>query len=337
MILSNNGFSLSVDATTNIVQTTQDATKASKVKFAQTPTDCPYGYHPTIMNGHPTCAKNNEPECPKGQYRPIAGRSPCTDVRTGYFIERVGDISKEIICPRGSSCQGGFKYPCTIGYYQNEIGKVQCKAVEDGFLALRGGLDAREPCPIGNICINNTPTPCPRGYSCSNIAMTPCPVGFYKDVAGQSSCTPLEAGNRIVFDSNSLRIGQIGCSKGQYTPSTPIVDDPCVFADDQYGPSQDLRTQVPCPAYTFSRKVAPTPSAVRPDYMKEFKERGVCTPCTRYSDPAVAKANNDYEGCFAPEMRCDRDTPSQCASRLCGGGGDWLYRIAELIGEYRCQ
>lgn len=336
MILSNNGFSLSVDANTNIVQTTQDATKASKVRFAKTPTDCLPGYYSTIMYGHPTCVKDNEPKCPDGQYRPIAGRTPCTQIRTGYYIERVGEISKEIICPKGSSCQDGIKNPCPIGYYQNEIGKVQCKAVEDGFLAKSAGMDDRGPCPTGNTCKNNVATPCPKGYYCSNIAMTPCPVGFFQNETAQTKCKPLVAGNRIVFDS-SLRIDQTRCFNGQYTPSTPIVDDPCVFADDQYGPSPDLRTQVPCPAYTFSRKDAPTPSAVRPNFMKEFKERGVCTPCTQYSDPAVAKANNDYEGCFAPTMRCDRDTPSQCASRLCGGGGDWLYRIAELIGEYRCQ
>ena len=168
------------------------------------------------------------------------------------------------ICPKGTYCSKGIKYPapegtytdkegltapinCPIGTYQNEKGQTTCKKPLPGTYTDKEGMAIPLDCPIGSFCSNgiiNVPAPgtytdrikmafpetCPIGSYCINGIKTECTGYAYQDQPGQSTCKKQkEIPMNVANDSFRTK----SCPPGYY-PNSDNTKDTCVLCEKGY-------------------------------------------------------------------------------------------------------
>ena len=213
MYLSNNGFVLSVDPTTNIAQvknSSENVITESRVTFVE-PAKCHDGFYSTVRFNHSSCVicpKGNsciddaKTLCPPGTYQDEEGSTGCKPSPPGYYTSDAGSLSPT---------------QCPVGQYQNESGKTSCKTPLSGYCFED---QTKEPIVLnqiqgkfpGSYCdeTTNKITQCPIGYKCYDGKKFLCGLGEYQDQPGQSDCKVAENGFCLNNTTKQLiGIGQI--------------------------------------------------------------------------------------------------------------------------------
>jgi len=174
-------------------------------------------------------------DCPVGTYQPQTGQNSCLQIPDGSYSDDGITIK---ICPPGSYCVKGIRYPAPQGTFSN--------AQE-----LTSAID----CRIGTYQDQSGQTSCiqaPAGKyvdSTKSIAVKECPPGTYQPQTGQDKCLQIPDGS-YTDDSITLKI----CSPGTYCLKGIKYPAP----EGTYTDKGGLSTPINCPIGTYQNEKGQT-------------------------------------------------------------------------------
>jgi len=127
-------------------------------------------------------------------------------------------------CPKGSYCIATQFFPvhpiyCNHGYYQDEIGKTECKNCKASFMCPLEGMVIQEPCYPGMICDKDFTV----------FPILKCPGGFYCN----GGTKDFYYNKNFLLDENFL------CPKGYYCEEGTATYNPYVYVNKFFGNLDD--------------------------------------------------------------------------------------------------
>ena len=228
--------------------------------------DCPPGHYCPAGTINPLPCGNSSYYCPKASSRPLP-------IPIGYYGTGNTDFklfSEIAICPKGSYCTEGYRYPCLPGYWGDSEGLSSSEC--------SGECPAGWYCPSGTAaalshpCLLSPTMFCPKGSSRQfNVN-----VGYYAieshidEGGGYGSEAICPAGSYCLNGVRTLcpggRFGAIQqmtqatcsgvCKAGWYCPpgSTSSTQEPCGDSDVYCPEGSQEPIKVPAGYYTVGEK-----------------------------------------------------------------------------------
>ncbi|GFO38966.1 signal peptide, cub and egf-like domain-containing protein 1, partial [Plakobranchus ocellatus] len=258
--------------------------------------------------------------CPVGQYQANYGQLTCESCPVGRTTDGVGaDSAVQCVdeCPTGqfysttlSSCE-----PCSLGFYQDQVGQFQCTPCPVGettgqvgstsVVSCAEGCDSGEQLLASGVC-----SPCSVGTyrdRTTSLVCVPCPDGYTTPEQGsqlQSNCSILKcpAGSRA-DDSNTVCVE---CAVGEYQPQ--INTRECIQCPEGFTtPSAGSVSFTDCLRFCPSGQQVVGDSCVvcEEAFYKDnnLDPLGTCTPCpvgyTTDGPGAQSLADCDIRNCTA--------------------------------------
>ena len=150
--------------------------------LAQTATNCGKGQHcgpsgdkcSMCPIGQAGVMKNSCMVCIEGQYQPTPGQTSCFK------------------CASGSGCNHGKGTQCPTGYYQNEIGKKQCKLCPKGKFQPQLSQVECAICPAGKFGHDGS-AKTPQHVQFPSVCLA-CPASYYQEHEGSWGCVKCKEG-----------------------------------------------------------------------------------------------------------------------------------------------
>jgi hypothetical protein len=169
-------------------------------------TQCPQGFYCPKDSASPIACGNQGVFCPLGSAGPTVaekGHYTITAVEDGYGLPASTNYNHdEVLCPPGSYCKLGIKYPCSAGFHGATFGSTDSSC--------DGQCDAGYFCPPASISPQEVPCGDPGSY---------CPPG-------SSLPTSVSPGYFSIGGSTTTRTGETIATKGSYAVSGVLYTCP---------------------------------------------------------------------------------------------------------------
>ncbi|XP_071787753.1 sushi, von Willebrand factor type A, EGF and pentraxin domain-containing protein 1-like [Asterias amurensis] len=264
-----------------------------------------------------------------GDGAPLTPTGPLNVVRPVQLLCELGEVLRNnscIICPSGTfhDVEGGICRDCSVGYYQDMKGQLEC-----------------QQCPLGTSTRRTTSTSlkdckerCTKGtYSTSGLkTCKACPKGSYQPSTGSTSCQACPYG-LTTWTEGAVHADECSgeCPFGTYSSTGFSPCKPCPMGTYQPSFTQTLCIECPEGLYTHSQGAHDMAYCqVINECEDDTSNEGLCGPDGLCLDlpkgyQCICKLGFTGPDCQTNINDCDHD--------LCLNNGTCV----DLVGEYRCD